>query len=50
LPGTLGEWLRAAGADRQVYAQAACAASRWVAANDLDALVADLAAGGACPA
>ena len=49
LPETLGDWLRAAGADAQVYAQAACAVSRWSAANDLHALIADLASGGAFP-
>jgi hypothetical protein len=45
LPETLDDWLRAAGADAQVYAQAACAVSRWTARNDLHVLIADLAAG-----
>jgi len=49
LPDTLDGWLRAAGADRQVYAQAACAASRLLAAHDLHALLAEVAAGGALP-
>jgi hypothetical protein len=50
LPTTLAEWLRAAGADRRVYAQAACAVSRWAAANDVLELVEDLAAGAEFPA
>ncbi|HLU56578.1 MAG TPA: hypothetical protein VKZ81_14060 [Pseudonocardia sp.] len=33
-----------------VYAQAACAVSRWAAGRDVGALLADLAAGGAFPA
>lgn len=49
LPETLGDWLRAAGADRQVYAQAACAVSRRGGTPQLHALIADLAAGGAFP-
>jgi hypothetical protein len=49
LPETLDDWLRAAGADAQVYAQAACAVSRWTARNDVQALIADLAAGGTFP-
>jgi hypothetical protein len=49
LPETLDDWLRAASADVQVYAQAACAVSRWTAWNDLHVLIADLAAGGAFP-
>lgn len=40
LPETLDDWLRAASADAQVYAQAACAVSRWTATNDLQALLA----------
>ena len=47
LPETLADWLRAAGADRQVYARAACAVSRRT--GDLHVLIADLAAGGAFP-
>jgi len=43
LPETLDDWLRAASADAQVYAQAACAVSR---VNDLHALI---AAGGPFP-
>jgi hypothetical protein len=50
LPETLDDWLRAAGADQKIYAQAACAVSRWVAGNDLHELIADLAAGGVFPA
>lgn len=50
LPETLDDWLRAASADVQVYAQAACAVSRWTAWNDLHVLIADLAAGGTFPA
>ena len=50
LPETLDDWLRAAGADVQVYAQAACAVTRWTAWNDLHVLIADLAAGGMFPA
>jgi hypothetical protein len=46
LPETLADWLRAASADAQVYAQAACAVSRWTAAHDLHAL---LVAGGPVP-
>ncbi|MFI5836603.1 hypothetical protein ACIA5A_23280 [Micromonospora sp. NPDC051300] len=33
LPETLAAWLRAAGADEQVYARAACRVSRWVDAH-----------------
>ncbi|WP_157521793.1 hypothetical protein [Herbidospora cretacea] len=33
LPATLGDWLSAASADPQVYAQAACQVSRWAEAN-----------------
>ncbi|MFI6902568.1 hypothetical protein ACIBKY_15025 [Nonomuraea sp. NPDC050394] len=33
LPVTLAEWLRAASADRQTYAKAACRVSRWLAAH-----------------
>jgi hypothetical protein len=40
LPESLGDWLAAAGDDPQVYAQAACAVSRWTAWHDLHALVA----------
>lgn len=40
LPETLDGWLHAASADAQVYAQAACAVSRWTATNDLRALIA----------
>ncbi len=50
MPETLDDWLRAAGADVQVYAQAACAVSRWTAWNDLHVLIADLAADGSFPA
>jgi hypothetical protein len=46
LPGTLDGWLRAASADAQVYAQAACAVSRWTATHDLRAVI---AAGGPWP-
>jgi hypothetical protein len=49
LPVTLDDWLRAARADARVYAQAACAVSRWTAEHDLRALIEDLAAGGAFP-
>ena len=49
LPETLDGWLRAASADPRVYAQAACAVSRWTATGDVHALVADLAAGGTFP-
>jgi hypothetical protein len=49
LPGTLADWLRAAGADRQVYAQAACAVSRWTVTHDVHAVLADLAVGGTFP-
>jgi len=49
LPETLGDWLGAASADAQVYAQAACAVSRWTARNDVHVLIADLAAGGSFP-
>jgi hypothetical protein len=49
LPETLDGWLRAASADPRVYAQAACAVSRWTATGDVPALVADLAAGGTFP-
>jgi hypothetical protein len=49
LPESLGDWLRAAGADRQVYAQAGCAVSRLLAVHDVHALVALLAAGDALP-
>jgi hypothetical protein len=45
LPETLDDWSRAAGADVQVYAQAACAVSRWTAWNDLHELIAALAGG-----
>ena len=40
---------RAASADAQVYAQAACTVSRWTAGHDLRALIADLAVGGTFP-
>ncbi|GAB3084045.1 hypothetical protein [Micromonospora schwarzwaldensis] len=43
LPGTLDAWLRAAGADEQVYARAACRVHRWVAAHGGRAAVPDLA-------
>ncbi|MBB5784746.1 hypothetical protein [Nonomuraea jabiensis] len=33
LPVTLAEWLRAASADPQMYAKAACQVSRWAGAN-----------------
>jgi hypothetical protein len=46
LPETLGDWLSAASADARVYAQAACAVSRWSAMHDLHAVI---AAGGALP-
>jgi hypothetical protein len=46
LPETLDDWLRSASADAQVYAQAACAVSRWTATNDLHAR---LAAGAPIP-
>ena len=46
LPDTLDGWLTAASADAQVYAQAACAVSRWTATNDLQAR---LAAGAPIP-
>jgi hypothetical protein len=49
LPETLGDWLSAASADPRVYAQAACAVSRWSATRDLHAVIADVAAGGALP-
>ncbi|WP_232665167.1 hypothetical protein [Pseudonocardia sp. TRM90224] len=49
LPSTLPEWLRAASADPQVYAQAACRVSRWAATNDVRALVAGLADGAPFP-
>ena len=49
LPQSLDDWLRAAGADADVYAQAACRVSRWTAWHDLNGLVADLAAGGTFP-
>jgi hypothetical protein len=49
LPESLDGWLRAAGADQQVYAQAGCAVSRLLAAHDVHALVALLAAGDALP-
>jgi hypothetical protein len=49
LPETLDDWLRAAGADVQVYAQAACAVSRLTAGNDVHVLIADLAAGKPLP-
>lgn len=49
LPETLGDWLRTAGADAQVYAQAACAVSRWTATHDVHRVIADLAAGGSFP-
>jgi hypothetical protein len=49
LPESLGDWLRAAGADPQVYAQAGCAVSRLLAGHDVHALVAQLAAGEALP-
>jgi hypothetical protein len=50
LPQSLDDWLRAAGADADVYAQAACRVSRWTAWHDLHGLIADLAAGGTFPA
>ncbi|TQM14940.1 hypothetical protein [Pseudonocardia kunmingensis] len=49
LPESLDAWLRAAGSDPQVYAQAGCAVSRLLAAHDVHALVALLAAGEALP-
>jgi hypothetical protein len=49
LPETLDDWLRSAGADQQVYAQAACTVSRWSEEHDLSAALVDLAAGGALP-
>ncbi len=48
-PETLGDWLSAASADARVYAQAACAVSRWSATHDLHAVIADVAAGGVLP-
>ncbi|WP_127936677.1 hypothetical protein [Nonomuraea polychroma] len=33
LPATLADWLRAASADPQLYAKAACQVSRWVGTN-----------------
>jgi hypothetical protein len=42
LPDTLDAWLRAASADEQTYAKAACRVSRWVAANGGPAAVLDL--------
>ncbi|MFC4529649.1 hypothetical protein [Sphaerisporangium dianthi] len=33
LPAELGQWLKTAGADRNLYAEAACRVSRWVTAN-----------------
>ncbi|KAA9380562.1 hypothetical protein F5972_05355 [Microbispora cellulosiformans] len=42
LPVTLDAWLRAAGADRNTYAQAACRVSRWVTANGGPHVVLDL--------
>ncbi|MEV4009274.1 hypothetical protein AB0J35_02170 [Nonomuraea angiospora] len=33
LPATLGEWLRAASADPQMYAKAACQVSRWAGSS-----------------
>ncbi|MFI7704229.1 hypothetical protein [Nonomuraea sp. NPDC049480] len=33
LPATLADWLRAASADSQLYAEAACQVSRWAEAN-----------------
>jgi hypothetical protein len=49
LPDTLDGWLTAASADAQVYAQAACAVSRWAAGHDLHGVIADVAAGGTWP-
>lgn len=49
LPETLGDWLGAASADAGVYAQAACAVSRWGAGHDLHAVISDVAAGGEFP-
>ncbi|WP_173529338.1 hypothetical protein [Nonomuraea antri] len=42
LPRTLDEWLRAARADRNTYAKAACRVSRWLAANGGPRAVLDL--------
>ncbi|MEU8195686.1 hypothetical protein AB0C10_18070 [Microbispora amethystogenes] len=42
LPATLDAWLRAAGADRNTYARAACRVSRWVTANGGPHVVLDL--------
>ncbi|WP_208804452.1 hypothetical protein, partial [Microbispora triticiradicis] len=42
LPATLDAWLRAAGADRNTYARAACRVSRWVVANGGPHAVLDL--------
>jgi hypothetical protein len=49
LPDTLDGWLRAASADAGVYAQAACAVSRWTVTHDVHRVVADLAAGAPFP-
>ncbi|GIH96453.1 hypothetical protein ACFFMN_22150 [Planobispora siamensis] len=42
LPATLEQWLRAAGADEQVYARSACRVHRWMAADGGKAAVAGL--------
>ncbi|MEU7570411.1 hypothetical protein [Micromonospora sp. NPDC049240] len=42
LPETLTDWLRAAGADEQVYARAACRVHRWVVAHGGRTAVLDL--------
>jgi hypothetical protein len=41
-PSTSAEWLRAAGADEQVYARSACRVHRWLVANGGRAAVTDL--------
>jgi hypothetical protein len=54
LPETLPAWLRAAGADQQVYSKAACRVQRWLDANGgrdaVPALVDRLNDGAAFPA
>jgi hypothetical protein len=42
LPRTLEAWLRAAGADEQVYAKAACRVYRWAEAHGGERAVLDL--------
>lgn len=54
LPETLDDWLRTAGADRSLYARAACRVSRWAGANGGRGAVLELiehvAGGGEFPA